>query len=253
MIQKFQPALAALAASGANYVLVNPDSQRQSGREMLAQVHHEVGGLLLERAAPTKLVRELRAGTAAYYVAGFYAQGGAATKPGTTVEVVIKRPGVRVSAPHGVRAPRPWSTLDADERRLAVLDMVQRGAYETESGTRPDLVAKPLQAKVRGAAAAAGDAPGSKRLELIGEWPPELAGHKVEVYEVVMRPAGAGVKQALLSFRESALQPPAEPLRVELAVAVGPQVWAVVVVEPSSGGTYLRRLQVNGPPVPPAR
>jgi hypothetical protein len=67
-----------------------------------------------------------------------------------------------------------------------------------------------------------------------------------------MRPAGAGVKQALLSFRESAREPPAEPLRAELAVAVGPQVWAVVVVEPSSGGAYLRRLQVNGPP-PPSR
>ena len=252
MIQKFQPALAALAASGANYVLVNPDSHRLSGRDMLAQVHHEVGGLMLDRATPAKLVRELRAGTAAYYVAGFYAQGAAATKPGTTVEVVVKRPGVRVSAPHGVRTPRPWSTLDSDERRLAVLDMVQRGAYETDSGPRPDLVAKPLQAQVRGAAAAAGDAPGSKRLELLGEWPPELAGHKVEVYEVVMRPAGAGVKQALLSFRESAREPPAEPLRAELAVAVGPQVWAVVVVEPSSGGTYLRRLQVNGP-APPSR
>src|SRR6185436_5295629 len=134
----------------------------------------------------------------------------------------------------------------------AVLDVVQRGAYETESGPRPDLVAKPLQARVRGAAAAAGDVPGSKRLELLGEWPPELAGHKVEVYEVVMRPAGAGVKQALLSFRESARQPPAEPLRAELTVAVGPQVWAVVVVEPSSGGAYLRRLQVNGP-APPSR
>ncbi|HEV8240065.1 MAG TPA: hypothetical protein VGS57_11910 [Thermoanaerobaculia bacterium] len=253
MIQKFQPALAALAASGANYVLVNPDAQRQSGREMLAQVHHEVGGLMLENASPTKLVRELRASTAAYYVAGFYAQGDASPKPGTTVEVVVKRPGVRVSAPHGVRAPRPWSTLDADERRLAVLDVVQRGAYETESGPRPDLVAKPLQAQVRGAAAAAGDAPGAKRLELLGQWPPELAGHKVEVYEVVMRPSGAGSKAALLSFRESAREPPAEPLRAELAVAAGPQVWAVVVVEPSSGGTYLRRLQITGPPVPPAR
>jgi hypothetical protein len=105
IVQRFQPALKALAASGANFFLMNPDASRVNGRDMLEQVRHEVGGVLLDRATPAKLVRELRATTAAYYVAGFYADD--ATKLGSAVEVVVKRDGVRALAPRGGRTPRP--------------------------------------------------------------------------------------------------------------------------------------------------
>ncbi len=248
IVQRFQPAFKALAASGANFFLMNPDASRVDGRDMLEQMRHEVGGVLLDRATPAKLVRELRAQTAAYYVAGFYADD--ATKLGSAVEVVVKRDGVRALAPRGVRTPRPWKTLDEDERKLTVLDIVHRGKFAPAAGLQPEVAVRPFTATVVGAgkAAAAGNgAATGKRLELVGQWPPELSGQRVEVYEVLLRTAQAGKPAELLLFRESARQPPAEPLDVQVTVGAEPQLWAVVLVEPTSGTTYMRRLLLNAP------
>ena len=79
-----------------------------------------------------------------------------------------------------------------------------------------------------------------------------LAGQRVEVYEVLLRTAQAGKPAELLLFRESVKRPPAEPLDVQVTVGSEPQLWAVVLVEPTSGTTYMRRLLLNAP-APPSR
>lgn len=235
ILQRFEGAFAALAASGANTFLVNPDATRQPGREMLQQMRGAVGGLLLEQSAAATLARELRATTAAFYVAGFYAREGTPMAANAKVEVAVRRPGVRALAARGIRTPRLWRSLDATERRLAVLDLVRRAAYPP--GAQGELVARQLQAQVLGASTDE-----TKRLELVGQWPAELAGHRVEVYEVLLRAPGEGQGIDLLAFRESSLEAPGDPLDLQVNVVPGAQVWAVVLVEPTSGATYLRRL-----------
>lgn len=235
IVQRFESAFAALAASGANSFIVNPDAGRQPGREMLLQMRGAIGAALLEHAAPATLARELRASTVAFYVAGFYAREGKPAPANGEVEITVRRAGVRTLSARGIRTPRPWRSLDATERRLAVLDLVRRAAYPP--GAQGDLVARQLQAQVLGAST-----PEAKRLELIAEWPAELAGHRVEVYEVLLRAPGEGQVVDLLAFRESSLEAPGDPLDLQVNVVPGAQVWAVVLVEPSSGTTYLRRL-----------
>ncbi len=249
MVDTFAPAFTALAASGTNLVLVNPDGNRQDGRDYLEQMRDKVGGVIVDRAAPGTLAREVARSTAALYVAGFYARPEAPVPAGARIEVVVNRPGVRVLAPRTVHSPRPWHSLDKAERRLAVLDLVQRAAYSGLEGVQPELAARPLQARVQ---SLGGGEPGAGRqLELVGTWPAELAGHEVEVYEVLLRAPQGDHAPELLSFRESARHAPVDPLELRLTTVPGPQVWAVVLVDPGSGATYLRRLQLTPQPAPP--
>ncbi len=249
LVEAFAPAFAALAASGTNLVLVNPDGDRHDGHDYLEQMREVVGGVVLDHAAPEVLAQEVARTSAALYVVGFYARPETPLSTGAPIEVLVRRPGVRALAPRAVRSPRPWRSLDREERRLAVLDLVQRAAYAQPDGPQPELSARPLQAHIQALTSA--DANGPRQLELVGTWPAELGGHDVEVYEVLLRAPEGGRAPQLLSFRESARHVPADPLDLELAAVSGPQVWAVVLVDPASGATCLRRLLLT--PEPPSR
>jgi hypothetical protein len=79
-------------------------------------------------------------------------------------------------------------------------------------------------------------------------WPRELAGRKVDLYNVVLEPTGrAGSPNVLRFDRKATSVDQAGVIEVEVpdkAVFL----WGIVAVEPDSGRTWYRRFHLQGKP-----
>ena len=93
-----------------------------------------VGGLFLRGPDGKALGEELTGWTAAYYEAGFYAQRGQGPVGEGNLQLAVRRPGVKVWVPKGVKAPREYRLLSDEEKRFAIVDLVLAGPRGEMSG-----------------------------------------------------------------------------------------------------------------------
>jgi hypothetical protein len=96
---------------------------------------------------------------------------------------------------------------------------------------------------------------GGRRLRYQAAWPAALAGKDLDVYNVALaRPARGEKTPRLLRFdlTEKAAVGVAPPPEVDLGKKDS-LIWAIVAVEPATGRTWYRRLQLAGPEAPTAR
>jgi hypothetical protein len=234
MIERFHKAYTALAAAGVNSVLINPQPDH-SGREMLAQMSHAVGGALVENVNSGAIQRRVGEITAARWVAGAYAANLPPSAASAEVEVVVKRPGVRTYAPRRLPTRRSYQTLSPEERRFLVVSVVREGAP----------AARELNGNIASAATA-----GGRRLRFAAERPEAAGERPLDFFQVLLRQGKDDPEMALVTYEERLRLQAQVPLAAEARLETGEAsyVWAVMAVEPQSGDLYLRRLQLLAPP-----
>jgi hypothetical protein len=156
-----------------------------------------------------------------------------------TVEVVVKRPGVKAWAPPALKVREAYETLTASEKRLLVLDLVAGGPEALRGPVR--LQVQDLGGKVAGRPEKSG-----RRLRFDAAWPADIAGKDLDVYNVALAPVrGAKTPKVLLLEQQEASRPGSVPLEVWLA-NTDTLIWGIVAVEPATGRTWYRRLQLQG-------
>jgi hypothetical protein len=202
------------------------------------------GGLYLGGVDANRMTEQVGNATAAYYEAGFYLSGLPQTPSRAKVEVVVKRPGVRTWSAGSLKTRETWRGLGEDARRLLIVDLIEGDATAQSSRSRVRLDLRNLPGSVLGRSES-----GKTLLRYEAGWPQELAGRKVDLYNVVLEPTRQAGSPNVLRFDRK------EATRVEGAGAIEVEVpekaafvWGIVAVEPDSGRTWYRRFHLQGRP-----
>jgi hypothetical protein len=245
METRFRKPLQALADSGAMSVFVNLDHQMVvAGADADRALRHmasSTGGLYVEGGSPKQVEDRMAGSTAAYYEAGFLPAGSLLEAGRAGVEVVVRRPGVKVWAPSAVRTREVYGSLSEYEKKLLVIDLVQGGpeAQRSRSPVRLDL--RDLSGRVQGRVE-----PKRRLVRFEAEWPGELAGKQVDLYMVVLSEARKGKSIEVLLYDQRDRTPVADVPALETAVdGHDGFVWGVVAVEPGGERAWFRRLLVQ--------
>lgn len=198
------------------------------------------GGLYMGGDTPDELARTVASSTSAYYEAGYYLAG----LPDTSrakVEVVVKRPGVRTWSAGTLKTRATYRGLSEEARRLLIVDLIEGDAEAQRARSSVRLDLKNLPGNVLGRSNA-----GKTLLRYEAGWPQELAGHKVELYNVVLVPTRQPGAPNVLSFdRKDTRVDKAGNIEVEVPEKSA-FVWGIVAVEPDSGRTWYRRFHLQG-------
>jgi len=246
---RFVAPLQALADSGAMTVFVNPTAPSSATEGAFADgvdpegpirnIAQTAGGLYASGADPRVVEQRVATATAAYYEAGFYVQREhqAARE---AVEVVVKRPGVRAWAPSAVKVRETWAALSAYEKQLLVLGLVANG---------PEAQRGPVKLSVQelgGRIESRPEAKGGRRLRYAAAWPAGLQIKDLDLYNVALVPPAKGEKapKILQLDHLDGAHPGAVPMEIDLPKEK--LIWGIVAVEPSTGQTWVRRLQLAG-------
>jgi hypothetical protein len=247
LVDRFREPLAALAEAGAMTLFVNADRNPRGfetgGDAVLRQMAKTTGGLYLEGTDPRDLETRIAGSTTAYYEAGFRPAGPLLQTARAGVEVSVRRPGVRVWAPASVRTRESYRTLSAFEKRRMVIDLVAGGAAAQHAHGNARLGLHFLTGKTVGVAKS-----GRPVLRFDADWPPDLAGHKLDLYNVVLALPGGGQKGKVLQFEERDAVPAVDrelleaPLEKQFS-----QVWGIVAVDPESERIWTCRLMIKPP------
>jgi hypothetical protein len=245
METRFRKPLQALADSGAMSVFVNLDHQMVvAGADADRALRHmasSTGGLYVEGGSPKQVEDRMAGSTAAYYEAGFLPAGSLLEAGRANVEVVVRRPGVKVWAPSAVRTRESYGTLSEHEKRLLAIDLVQGGpeAQRSRSPVRLDL--RDLSGRVQGRVE-----PKRRLVRFEADWPGELAGKEVDLYTVVLSQPRKGKGIEVLLYDQRDRTPVAKLPTLETAVdGHDGFVWGVVAVEPGTERAWFRRLLVQ--------
>jgi len=246
---RFVEPLHALADSGAMTVFVNPTAPSSSVGGAFADgvdpegpirnIAQTAGGLYASGGDPRVVEQRVATATAAYYEAGFYVQGEHKTAR-ETVEVVVKRPGVRAWAPSTLKVRETYASLTAYEKQLLILGLVANGP-EAQRGP-----VKLIYQELGGRIESRPGAKGSRRLRFAATWPAGLATRDLDLYNVALVPPAQGEKAPrILQFDHlDGAHPGAAAMEIELPKEK--LIWGIVAVEPSTGQTWVRRLQLAG-------
>jgi hypothetical protein len=245
LMTKFTEPLQAIADSGTVTVFVDADNPKDVGYDAegpLRFMAETAGGILASGGDPKKVEQQVAASTAAYYEAGFYLRGARKTAR-EDVEVVVRRPGVRVSAPATVKVRDTYAGLTSFEKRLLVLDLVAGGpeAQRARSAVRLDL--RDLGGKVLGRPGA----DGGRQLRFDAAWPSEIAGKELDLYNVTLAPPGRKDKESVPKVLRFDQAERARPGAAPLETALGKDdsvIWGIVAVEPGTGRAWYKRLQL---------
>lgn len=216
---------------------VNAIARGETALTMMAEVS---GGKTVFDPNVEKLVRRIVNQTAAYYELGYTASRlHAGPLP---VEVRVHRPGVEVWTPRNVVERIEYRELSKAQRQFHIADLVWRGsdpgAGRTFAGGPPLRLEGKLMARSEDA---------MRRLSFEVSWPQDLVLHTVDLYTVVLGGspgAGAGRIEQFEAVSLTA-NPEKTPALTVSVPADEPRVWGVVAVDPSSGTTYFRRVQVQ--------
>jgi hypothetical protein len=241
----FRKPLQALADSGAMSLFVNLDHQMVvAGADTDSALRHmasSTGGLYVEGGSPKQVEDRIAGSTTAYYEAGFLPTGSLLEAGRAGVEVVVRRPGVKVWAPSAVRTREAYGSLSEYEKRLLVIDLVQGGpeAQRSRSPVRLDL--RDLSGRVQGRVE-----PKQRLVRFEADWPAELAGKKVDLYTIVLSTPQKGKSIEVLLYDQRDRTPVADVPALETAVdGHDGFVWGVVAVEPGTERAWFRRLFVQ--------
>ena len=243
LLLHFAGPLQALAESGAMTVFVNASAPGGVGHDAEGVMRHiaqTAGAAYTSGADPQQVEGQVAATTAAYYEAGFYLKGEPTTTR-ETVEVVVKRPGVRAWAPSALKVRETYESLTAYEKQLLVLGLVANGP-EGQHG--------PVKLSVQelgGRIESRPEAKGGRRLRYAAAWPAGLKTKDLDLYNVALVPPAKGEKAPkILQFDHlDGAHPGAVPMEIDLPKE-SKLIWGIVAVEPSTGQTWVRRLQLAG-------
>jgi hypothetical protein len=246
LVTHFTEPLQAIADSGTVTVFVNADNPRNDVMDYdgpLRFMTQTAGGTYAAGGDPKSVERQVASSMAAYYEAGFYLRGPqkALREP---VEVVVRRPGVRVSVPATLKVRDTYAGLTSFEKRLLVLDLVAGGpeAQRARSAVRLDL--RDLGGKVLGRPAA----DGGRQMRFDAAWPSEIAGKELDLYNVTLAPPERKDKESVPKVLRFDQAERAHAGAAPLETALGKDdsvIWGIVAVEPGTGRAWYKRLQLE--------
>jgi len=243
LLLPFAGPLHALAESGAMTVFVNASAPAGIGGDAdgaIRDIARTAGAAYTGGGDPHQIEERLAATTAAYYEAGFYLKG-EPTATRETVEVVVKRPGVRAWAPSVLKVRETYESLTAYEKQLLILGLVANGP-EAQRGP-----VKLSYQELGGKIESRPEAKGGRRLRYAAAWPAGLKTKDLDLYNVTLVPPAKGEKAPrILQFDHlDGAHPGAAPMEIDLPKE-HTLIWGIVAVEPSTGQTWVRRLQLAG-------
>jgi hypothetical protein len=142
-----------------------------------------------------------------------------------------------------VQTRESYRTLSAFEKRRMVIDLVAGGAAAQHAHGNARLGLQFLTGRTVGFAKS-----GRPVLRFEADWPPDLAGHKLDLYNVVLALPGGGRKGKVLQFelREAVPAVDRELLEAPLEKQFS-QVWGIVAVDPESERIWTCRLMIKPP------
>ena len=233
-----------LADTGAMSLFVDLDERDGSSQSSLQHMALNGGGLYLGGVDATQAVQRAENATAAYYEAGFYLNDQTRAASRAKIDIVINRPGIRTFSAGALKVRDTWRGLTEDARRLLIVDLIEGDAEAQRARGNVRLAYNNLPGNILGRSDA-----GRTLLRYEAGWPQELAGHKVELYNVVLEPTSrAGSPNVLRFDRKATSVDQAGAIEVEVpdkAVFL----WGIVAVEPETGRAWYRRFHLQGKPV----
>lgn len=236
----FEKPMQQLADSGTLSLFVNVDDQAARQRINDHSMQHMArasGGLYLGGVDASRVSDRFVRSTTAYYEAGFYLTGDPKLSR-AALEVVVKRPGVRTWSAGAVKTRDTWRGLSEEARRLLIVDLVEG---ESRARRPVKLTLQNLPGNVQGGRTATG----TTLLHFQAGWPPEIAGRRIDLYNVLLEPR-RGSPNVLRFDRQEGTRI-ADPIAMELPGKAA-YVWGIVAVEPASGRAWFRRFQLQGKP-----
>lgn len=238
-----------LADTGAMSLFVDLDEQEGSSQSSLQHMALNGGGLYLGGVDAAQAVRRAENATAAYYEAGFYLNDQTRAASRAKIDIVINRPGVRTFSAGALKVRDTWRGLTEEARRLLIVDLIEGNAADPAAQRARSSVRLAYQ-NLPGNVLGRSDA-GRTLLRYEAGWPQELAGHKVELYNVVLEPTPRAGSPNVLRFDRKATSVDQAGV-IEVEVPDKAQfLWGIVAVEPESGRAWYRRFHLQGKP--PAR
>lgn len=238
----FEKPLQQLADSGTMSLFVNVDDQ--AGRQRISDhsMQHMArasGGLYLGGVDSSLVSDRFARSTTAYYEAGFYLTGDPKLSR-AALEVVAKRPGVRTWSAGTIKTRETWRGLSDEAQRLLIVDLIEG---ESRARRPVKLTLNNLPGNVQGGRTASG----TTLLNFQAGWPQELAGRKIDLYNVLLEPTRRAGSPNVLRFDRQEGTSTSEKIAVELPGKAA-YVWGIVAVEPATGRAWFRRFQLQGKP-----
>lgn len=245
----YEKPLQQLAETGAMSLFVNLDDKSRGAGLNDSSLQHMArmsGGLYLGEVDPAVANSRAANATGAYYEAGFYlgdSPGNAGIRPTrANVEVLVKRPGVRTWSAGTIKTRDTWRGLSDDARRLLIVDLVEGDAEATRARSSVRLDLHNLPGNVLGRSNA-----GKTLLRYEVGWPQELAGRKIDLYNVVLEPTRQAGSPNVLRFDKEGTRVDGTPRSLDVEVPEKATfVWGIVAVEPATGKTWYRRFHLQG-------
>jgi VWFA-related protein len=237
-----------LADSGAMSLFVNLDDKGAKTDYMDTSMQHMAlnsGGLYLGGVDAGQMARKVSNSTAAYYEAGFYLTDQTRAASRARIEIVVKRPGVETWSAGALKTRETYRGLSAEARRMLIVDLIEGDVAAQRSRSKVRLDYHNLPGDILGRAES-----GKTMLRYQLGWPQELAGHKVDLYNVVLEPTRQSGAPNVLRFDHKANTGVDQAGFVEVEVPdTSVFLWGIVAVEPESGRTWYRRFHLQGKPV----
>jgi len=236
----FEKPLLQLADTGTMSLYVNLDDQAKRQRVNDSSLEHMArasGGLYLGGVDASLVSDRASRSTAAYYEAGFYLASADLKLSRGKVEVVVNRPGVSTWSAGTIKTRETWRGLTDEAQRLLIVDLVEG---EQRARKPVKLTLENLPGSVQGGRTAAG----TTRLQFQAGWPQELAGRKVDLYNVLLE-SRKGSPNVLRFDRKEGTHAGTQGIEMELP-GKSAYIWGIVAIEPASGKAWFRRFQLKG-------
>src|SRR5262249_12502777 len=148
LVDRFKQPLAALAESGTVLLFVNTDRGEETDADaVLRHMAKTTGGIYVEGRDPRDMEKRIAGSTTAYYEAAFHPAAPLLERDSAPVEVVVRRPGVRVWAPSAVQTRESYSALSAVEKRRLVIDLLSGGPVAQRAHTPVRLSVQSLEGR----------------------------------------------------------------------------------------------------------
>ncbi len=251
----YEKPLEQLAETGTLSLFVNlDDKSRGAGGGIGSSMQHMArisGGLYLGDVDPAVTNQRVASSTGAYYEAGFYLgnagdtgdTGDTGERPSRSkVEVLVKRPGVHTWSAGTIKARETWRGLSENAQRLLIVDLVEGDAEAQRARSSVRLDFHNLPGNVVGSSNA-----GKTRLSYEVGWPQELAGRKIDLYNVVIEPTRRAGSPNVLRFDKQGTKVDGTVRNIDVEVPEKATfVWGIVAIEPATGKTWYRRFHLQG-------
>lgn len=240
----YEKPLQDIAATGTLSLFVNLDDKLRGAEggigSSMQHMARMSSGLYLGDVDPAVTNERVASSTGAYYEAGFYL--GEERPSRSKVEILVKRPGVHTWSAGTIKTRETWRGLSEDARRLLIVDLVEGDAEAQRARSSVRLDLNNLPGNVLGRSNA-----GKTMLRYEVGWPQELAGRKIDLYNVVIEPTRQAGSPNVLRFDKQGTQVDGTVRNIDVEVPEKATfVWGIVAVEPATGKTWYRRFHLQG-------